>query len=405
MSNFNQQLEKSVLSSLIFEPALFDTYGHTISEQDFYHPFHQHLLSTIKHLVVNDKPIDEEFIMQHMKREKTFDEHMMLELLTAGAISGIEKYISELKEMRQRRDMLQLSYGIPKNVEEATDVDSVIRDVYKSLDDIGSVQSVTAYRRKPLTEAKGDKTQFILEDWLPFPRGVVGMIASEGGVGKTWAIIQAAMRYAMAHPDKRIALWLSEDPEGECLDRARKVAEEILHTDFGRFTNIDIFEDVPEPLIKNKKIDLYEFKKLKKNLTAYDLIILDPLSSFYGGDENDNSQAVQFMLPFKKWAMEEDNVIVFLHHSAKSSNNVRGASALRDGTRVVYGLSKIYTDANNTMLDEQRLHEREFHLIKDNYGVIVLLKEFTVQRTITPPKSARVYVTEYDMGPVGMPTI
>lgn len=405
MTHYNLQFEKSILSSMIFEPKLFDEHGYMLNEQDFYLPFNQHLIATIKQLSLDDKPIDEEFIMQRMAREQTFNEAFMLEVLTANPISDVAQYISSLKEMRQRRDLMKLGHEIPKSVDEATDVDSVISDMYKSLDDIGSVQSVAAYRRKPLTEAKGDMTKFILESWLPFPRGVVGMIASEGGVGKTWAIIQAALRFARENPDKRVALWLSEDPEGECLDRARKVCNEILHAEFSSFTNIDIFEDVPEPLIKNRKLDLYEFKKLKKSLAGYDLVILDPLSSFYGGEENDNSHAVQFMLPFKKWAMEEDNVIIFLHHSAKSENNVRGASALRDGTRVVYGLSKIYTDANKTMLDENRLHERQFHLIKDNYGVIRLLDNFTVERVITPPKSARVYVTDYDMGPVGMPTI
>lgn len=405
MTHYSLPVERSVLSALIYEPHLFDRVGHTLNSADLWLPFHQQLLSTIKALVIDDKPIDEELIMQRMVRAKQFDEQAMMEVLAANAVADVEKYISELKEMRQRRDLLQLSRTLPQSLEEAEDVDSVIRDIYKSIDDIASAQSVSVYRRKPITEAKGEKTKFILGDWLPFPVGVVGMLVSEGGMGKTWAVIQIAFRYARENPDKRVAMWLSEDPEGETAERARSVANDILNTPFNTFSNVDIFEDIPETLIKNKKIDLYEFKKLKKNLAGYDVIILDPLSSFYGGEENDNSQAVQFMLPFKKWALEEDITIIFLHHSAKGENNVRGASALRDGTRVVYGLSKIYTDAQNTVLDESRLHERKFQLIKDNYGVIRLLKDFTVERWVTPRESARVCVTEYQMPPVGMPQL
>ena len=122
------------------------------------------------------------------------------------------------------------------------------------------------------------------------------------------------------------------------------------------------------------------------------MIVFDPLLAFYGGDENDNSQARVFMQPFMNWASKDNKAIVFLHHSSKSMNQtqfnrVRGASAFVDACRVSYEMNKIYKKDNQT-LDDDQLHLREFKLSKDNYGAIRYLRDFNVVRQITPASSA-----------------
>ncbi len=398
--NFNLNIERAVLRSLIFEPELLEDVKVFLTHEDFYMPAHQSTYNAILTLDAKSMPIEESFILKTLGNN--FDENVMIEILISNPISNIDSYVRELKEKRQRRDLVKLAAGIARSVDEADSISSVLSDLTKSIEKIENVSALSTYAYKCIVDADEKETEFILKNWLPMPRGTVSMLAAGGGTGKTWAAIQAALRHARSFPDKQVALWLSEDPEAESKNRARAVSKDILNTTFSDYKNVQIFEDVPEPLIKNKKLDMYEFRKLKKSLEGFDLIILDPLTSFYGGEENDNSQAVQFMLPFKKWALDENICIIFLHHSRKGGEDgksrARGASAFVDATRCVYEMDKVYTDMRHTVLDMDRLHMREFHLTKDNYGVIRLLKDHNVLRDITPKGSAReVEVVEYDL--------
>lgn len=219
-----------------------------------------------------------------------------------------------------------------------------------------------------------------------------------GNTGKSWTALQMALRHSYRSNHKSV-LWLSEDPIYESKKRAKNICEDILNTVFIT-KNVDIVSRSPIQMIQNKKFSHSNFYKLRKNFAGYDLVIIDPLLAFYGGDENDNSQARMFMQPFMDWASEENICIVFLHHSKKNKedsmrSSARGAGAFVDAARTVYQIDKIYHNKHTGALDMDNAHMREFMLTKDNYGVIRLLNDYKVQREITPKKSARVVEVEY----------
>ena len=405
--NYDLNIERSVLNSLVFEPEALKHVKASLTPHDFYIPAHQDIYQAILTLDEKSMPIDESFILKVLGTG--FDENVLVDTMLASPIYNLDAYIAELKEKRQRRDLVQLAAGVARNVDEAENISSVLSDLSKNISSIENIGALSGYASKCIVDADEKRTEFILNNWLPMPRGTVSMLAAGGGTGKTWAAIQAALRHARSFTDKQVALWLSEDPEAESKNRARAVSKEILNTTFSDYRNVQIFTDAPEPLINGNKLDMYEFRKLKKSLSGFDLIILDPLTSFYGGEENDNSQAVQFMLPFKKWALEENICILFLHHARKGGEDgksrARGASAFVDATRCVYEMDKVYTDLRRTVLDMDKLHMRDFHLTKDNYGVIRLLHEHSVEREITPRTSAPALVIEYSDTKVEMPQL
>lgn len=217
-----------------------------------------------------------------------------------------------------------------------------------------------------------EEIKFICQDWLPIPLKTVSMILAEGGVGKSWIAIQAAMRYVKGEDGVKAFLWLSEDPSGITKSRASSIAKKILNTDFQKFRNVSICGSERSPLgiVYNDK----KFKKFKEALKDYTLIILDPLIGFFDGNENSNSEAKKFMVKFTQWATDENKAIVFIHHVDKKAGKSRGASAFRDAARLLYDVEK----------DENNSSQLKFSFDKDNYNTESLLKEIPFTRVIFP---------------------
>jgi len=63
-----------------------------LKPKDFYLPFHQHLFNAMEELFREDKPIDEEFLKNKLRRQKVFDEVAMLEVLATDPISNTDAY-------------------------------------------------------------------------------------------------------------------------------------------------------------------------------------------------------------------------------------------------------------------------------------------------------------------------
>ena len=397
MIKYNTAFEKTILSSLIFQPELIAKHGHSLKKEDFYLPAFANIFETIMDLEADDKPIDEEFIKGRMLAKKIFDETALLDVILANPIANIEPYVEEVKRLAQFRALHNL--GVHLINEEFSEVTEAINYAEVSTKNIIDMNlSGDEFGISSLVDAPDGQTEFILKEWLPLPRGTVSLVVAPGGTGKSWTALQMALRHSRNSKFKSL-VWLSEDPIYESKKRAKNICEDILHTIFD-VRGVDVVSRNPIQMMQNKKFSHANFYKFRKNFAGYDLVIIDPLLVFYGGDENDNSQARAFMQPFMDWASEENICIVFLHHSKKNSedsmrSSARGAGAFVDAARTVYQIDKIYTNKHTGVLDMDNAHMREFMLTKDNYGVIRLLHDYKVQREITPKSSARVVETVY----------
>ena len=227
----------------------------------------------------------------------------------------------------------------------------------------------------------------------------------------TWYVLQLAMRIAQEDSRNRVFLWLSEDPSGIVRSRYDAIKKNILIGKYEVDNQIDISTEDPLLLLemKGKTAKLSpRFYAMKRELREYDVIVIDPLLAFYGGDENDNSQARVFMQPFLNWARHENKAIVFLHHSRKGessgSSKARGAGALVDAVRCVYDMEKITIRKNDKQVpDPERIQDRTFTLTKDNYGASRYTDGFVFTREITPKGSAR--TIDIQTEEAGMPVI
>lgn len=404
---YNLTFERSVLSSIVFDPASFKEIS--LDAADFYLAAHQKIYEAMAWLDKEDKPIDEEFIKSYLTHQRSFDERAMVEILTANPISNVREYVAQIKAFSQKRALWLLGINLQK--QEFHEVSEAINYAESSLKSIVDMHIGGGIGCVSITDIPDGKTEFILENWLPFPRGTVSMIAAPGGTGKSWTAPQIAFRYCDESIYSKVALWLSEDPMHETKNRAKSVALDVMNTTFSQYKNVHLITERPQPVIVNGKFDAQRFYRLKKSLKGYDLVILDPMRAFFGGDENSNSEANIFMGPFQDWAAEENITIIFLHHSKKNNDEgiqskVRGASAFVDACRTVYEISKVYKNQRTGELDMDNQHMRQFVLSKDNFGAIRMLGDYKAMRQITPRHSARAMAVQVDYQmKMEMPTI
>ncbi|MCK9472711.1 replicative DNA helicase [Sulfurimonas sp.] len=147
---YNLAFERSILSSIVFEPSQFDELSVTLRQDDFYLPAHQDIFKAMTLLLQKDQPIDEEFIKKELLKMKKFDETVMLEILSANPISNTKAYVNEIKDKSLKRHLLTLTTEIKRvAVEEEYTSAEVIDIVEKKLYEITQDNQTSDFKDSP----------------------------------------------------------------------------------------------------------------------------------------------------------------------------------------------------------------------------------------------------------------
>ncbi|MBA3025348.1 MAG: replicative DNA helicase [Sulfurimonas sp.] len=147
---YNLAFERSILSSIVFEPQQFDELSSQLKKDDFYLPAHQDIFASMLSLLQKDQPIDEEFIKKELQRAKKFDEQIMLEILSANPISNTKAYVNEIKDKSLKRHLLTLTTEIKRvTVEEQLSSSEVIDIVEKKLYEITQDNQTSDFKDSP----------------------------------------------------------------------------------------------------------------------------------------------------------------------------------------------------------------------------------------------------------------
>lgn len=388
MKLYNLDIEKAILNSILSDNTVYDKINHILNTNDFYLPFHQVVFETIKKLLKEKDFIDEYIVKDELEKEKKFDEELFLEIITTTPIANVEEYAKIIKESSLKRRLELLLKKNSINITEKNALE-IIETLKSELEDINK-NNIDTFKLKTFSKVENKDIEFILKDCLPIPKKAVTLLSAKGGSGKSWLVLQLALKF-INQTGKKVFAWLSEDPDFATKKRAEKILNEILinHNDTKYFDiNHSIYnnfcylgsETRPFHLIeydyKNKKINPL-FYKLKHTLREFDFIILDPLIAFFGGDENNNSQAREFMNLLTEWADKEDKAILVVHHNNKSvTGGIRGASAFVDAVRLQY---QLYLPSE---LNEENLlpsNYRIIKVIKDNWGVTRMLNKNEIE--------------------------
>jgi len=144
MSNLhNVNIERSVLSSILFNPATFEDIAAVIGAKDFYLPSHRYIYEAMEACEREDLPIDEEFIKKKLNQQGRFDEDAMLEILSTNPLPATRAYVEEIREKAIKRELVQLTsdikeIAVEKDLPSNEVVDLVQQKLYQITQESGS---------------------------------------------------------------------------------------------------------------------------------------------------------------------------------------------------------------------------------------------------------------------------
>ncbi len=211
-SVYSLNIERAVLSSILFNPELIEDVLGIIKPTDFYLFAHQKIFEVMEQLNQADLPIDEEFIKKRVS-SKDVDESIIIEILSSNPTPNIIEYVSEIKDGAVKRELATLATDIHKvTVEEELPapeaVDFIQGKLYKITTDSSSselknmqtITSDTAAHMKRMKEQGtghliGETTGFDALDikTTGFNEGDLVIIAARPAMGKTSFVLNTAL--------------------------------------------------------------------------------------------------------------------------------------------------------------------------------------------------------------------
>jgi hypothetical protein len=304
-------------------------------------------------------------------------------------VAGAE---ARLKELSRQRKIQELGAEIQRRV--ISDPAGVAGFIQDRLSNIGTesdafppltpLQTALSGRLK----SRPDPADFIVSVFgRPFlRRGVVGSLVAAGGTGKSFFILRFGMMLAagcrwgpFTSANKLNVLYISGEDDQLVVDqRSWEVGEGIFPEKFHAASVVGKVGPLMEIGQNGNPQKSKWYTWLKKTIQSHvglDVLILDPMSRFYGLNENSNEHATAFISMLEGLSIEFGLNILFLHHVNKGSNNEagltknmgRGASAFTDGLRFVIGMKPLEQfDANQLGIDEDMKLYFKLDLTKTN---------------------------------------
>ncbi len=245
MNLFNIDIERGILSAILFDGKVYEDIAAILRANDFYLPFHQAVFETMEELYKKDLPIDEIFLRDELKKKKRFDEESFLEIIGTTPVERVEAYSKELKDLATKRELIHFSNEIKKivleedkrAVEEVEDIQSKLfaiatsnlaGDFKNSLnvvkDTIKFIQLQAAKKNRIVT---GLDTGFIElnRKTSGFGEGDLIIIAARPSMGKTAYALNLALN--VIKQDKGVAIFSLEMPAEQLMLRMLSAAGKI----------------------------------------------------------------------------------------------------------------------------------------------------------------------------------
>lgn len=410
---YNENIERAILSAIMFDPAILDDMQIKVKKEDFYKPFHQAIYESYISLHQKELPIDEEFVKKVLVDRGQWIENEFLEILACNPITNISHYVDTILEYSIKRKMNIFLLRARNDLIEKDESAFVLKDhLLTSLENFEDNRK-SIVNPVSITEIEEEEIEFYIKNWLPIPKKAITIIGGSGGAAKSALTLQALMRMSVENPKLKIFAWLSEDLKGYSKQRFNHFRDTFFRNEKkSTFDNLSIAGNDTIPFflldVSNKGININEkFYQFKNDVKDYDVIVLDPLIAFFGGEENSNTHARAFMNELNEWVAKEDKTIILIHHSKKSNkegrddSNVRGAGAIVDASRLTYEIKSVSEDdyktdyrlftsskfnfmvaSDDEDIKDAIMSHRRILIAKDNLGVQMLLKERCNKNTI-----------------------
>ena len=170
-------IERAVLSSILFNPELIEDVLGIVKPTDFYLSAHQKIFDVMEKLNHDNLPIDEEFIKKRVDY-KEVDESIIIEILSSNPTPNIMAYVKEIKDGSVKRELSTLATDIHKvTVEEELSapeaVDYVQNKLYKITTDSASselkdMETITRDTAEHILKMKKQGNKYLIGETTGF---------------------------------------------------------------------------------------------------------------------------------------------------------------------------------------------------------------------------------------------
>jgi replicative DNA helicase len=313
MENLNYEIEKAVLSSVLFNPDEFERVNKVLKADDFFSSAHQKIFEVMQKLYNEEMPIVEEFIVKRLKSFKLDD--VMIDILSVNPITNSLTYAKEIKKDSLTRQIQQLSSRLQHQfdisiIDKITTLKNELENL-KSLKELKEINEITSLLQKydlNFSKVENVKFEYLIENLIV--KEEITMIAARPAIGKsltTFAFVNMILL------DKRVSkvIYLDGD-NGLTTLKERKV-----HV---------VKERHGEKLIYLQGLKPTEFIEIIKNLEKTNLkdnlIVFDSIKNFMLGGDRDKNRDVSKVMELLKTLRNNGSSIIFLHHSNKPSKDI-----------------------------------------------------------------------------------
>lgn len=250
-------IEKSVLSTFLFEHFLIEEYLGLLKPEDFYLIAHQKIYQVMIDLYQDDLPIDESFIRKRLTQKEVSDK-VIIEVLSANQTSTLSAYIDEIIENSKKRSLLKLSVDIKKNLSNSNvNYDDIANNIIKNIENIQESTSNTLTSSKLIEEFKA-KMILAAENGNNIIGQKTGLKALDNKLGacEDGDLIVIAARPSMGKTAiiSTIVSKIIEDNSGVLIESLEMPAIKIIQR-LVAYKSGESLSDIKKGLVKN--IDLY----------------------------------------------------------------------------------------------------------------------------------------------------
>jgi len=210
---------------------------------------------------------------------------------------------------------------------------------------------------------------WVIENW--FALGVVHMLFSRGGMGKTLLALMLLQAVALGRtwlglPTKRgkVLGFFCEESENDLRMRLRIIVARENAMDLPTFGGQLLMQgrlgldNVLVSFNNERKLLVSSFyRRMVATIKAErpSVVVLDNVAQLFGGQENDRAQVTQFVNRLARVAREEDCAIILLGHTAKAGDSgFSGSTAWENVSRVRLLLERDSDDDGASVLSIQK---------------------------------------------------
>lgn len=235
-SVYSINIERAVLSSILFNPDELEEILGVLKPKDFYLPAHQKIYELMIKLHEEDMPIDEEFIRKRLD-QKEVDDSILIEILSANPITNTIAYVKEIKDGSIKRELSTLATTIKKvAIEEeipANDaLDTIQGELYKistdsATSELKDMHNITGDTLNYIKRMKELGNQHLIGETTGFDaldrrttglnEGDLVIIAARPAMGKTAVVLNMAL--ANVEANKGVIFFSLEMPAEQLMLR------------------------------------------------------------------------------------------------------------------------------------------------------------------------------------------